>query len=113
MHLLLEALHKANARSFMELVGPRTRVTFGRRDVAARVTVTESDDEGPDAFAAQFATALERVGRVASVDCHIESAFGFCTVRSRTPQTGVVIMVSGSGETIYSVAMTFVSPSKN
>lgn len=111
MHLLLEALHKRNAKSFAGLVGPETRVTFGRRDAAAGVTVAESDDVGPAAFAAQFATALDRVGPVASVDCHIESAAGFCTVRARTPRTGMVIMVSGNGETIRSVAMTFVSPS--
>jgi len=105
-----EALRDGKADAFARLLGPTSHVSFGRRDPVARVTLVELDGQGGDAFRTQVATARDRVGRIASVECHVDGAFGVCTVRSRTPQTGLVVMVSGQGEVIRSVNMMFVSP---
>ena len=51
------------------LVAPDARITFGRRDPAAKVTVVELDGTGPDAFVEQSRRAIAKLGTPVSADC--------------------------------------------
>lgn len=51
------------------IVAPNARITFGRRDPVAKVTVVELDGTGADAFVEQGRSAIVKLGKPISVDC--------------------------------------------
>lgn len=55
------------------MITPDARITFGRRDPIAKVTIAELDGTGPDAFVAQARAAIAKLGKPVSIDCDAAS----------------------------------------
>lgn len=52
-----------------DLISSSARITFGRRDPVARVTIVELEGVGPDAFVEQGKRAVAKMGKPVTIDC--------------------------------------------
>lgn len=108
--LFVNAVRGDEPENFAALFRPDARVSSSRRDLVAKVNVTELDGEGPGAALYQLTALRARMGMIGEIPCHSQSGVMVCSIQRPSGPGGAIAMLFGDGDTISGMQLIFVSP---
>ena len=90
------------------IIRPQTNIRVGRRDLAAKVTIDQLDDDGLKAFVSLTQVVFRKVGRPIGFNCKSEQYSGTCEFMFKDSRSVLSAVVGARNDAVNYVSYTWV-----